>query len=64
MKVLAEKLGVPDEKENDRNFRNDDPNVRVCAANTFWQVWSHVLLEAKCEMVVSGPFRAPGIVGV
>lgn len=36
LKVLAEKLGVPDEKYCEKTFSSKDPNTRVNAADRFW----------------------------
>ncbi len=37
LKVLAEKIGVPDAAECDRIFQSRDPYERVSAANRFWK---------------------------
>lgn len=34
--VLAEKIGVPEQKTNEQTFRSKDPNVRATSAYKFW----------------------------
>lgn len=37
LKVLAEKLGVPDAKESDQIFKTPDPRIRVKATNNYFK---------------------------